>query len=62
MKLGSSVGFATTALVLHAGFGPGLVFHIGLICAGVGQGFLQPSTVRQTENDHGDRFTTAKQA
>lgn len=39
-------GFATAAFVLHTGFGPGLVFHIGLICAGVGQGFLQPSTVR----------------
>jgi MFS family permease len=39
-------GFATTAGVLHAGFGPGIVFYLGLVCAGVGQGLLQPSTVR----------------
>jgi MFS family permease len=39
-------GFAVTALVLHAGFRPGIIFYVGLICAGVGQGFLQPSTVR----------------
>jgi predicted MFS family arabinose efflux permease len=39
-------GFAVTALVLHAGAGPGILFYFGLICAGVGQGFLQPSTVR----------------
>jgi EmrB/QacA subfamily drug resistance transporter len=39
-------GFAITALVLHAGFGPGILFYAGLIAAGVGQGFLQPSTVR----------------
>jgi MFS family permease len=39
-------GFATTAGALHAGFGPGIVFYLGLVCAGVGQGLLQPSTVR----------------
>ena len=39
-------GFAITAATLHAGFGPGVIFYIGLICAGVGQGLLQPSTVR----------------
>jgi MFS family permease len=39
-------GFATTAGTLRAGFGPGIVFYLGLVCAGVGQGLLQPSTVR----------------
>ena len=39
-------GFAITAGALHAGFGPGIIFYVGLICAGVGQGLLQPSTVR----------------
>jgi MFS family permease len=39
-------GFAITAATLHAGFGPGIMFYVGLICAGVGQGLLQPSTVR----------------
>lgn len=39
-------GFATTAGALRAGFGPGIVFYLGLVCAGVGQGLLQPSTVR----------------
>jgi MFS family permease len=39
-------GFAITAAALHAGFGPGIMFYVGLICAGVGQGLLQPSTVR----------------
>jgi MFS family permease len=39
-------GFAITAGALHAGFGPGIIFYLGLVCAGVGQGLLQPSTVR----------------
>jgi MFS family permease len=39
-------GFAITAATLHAGFGPGITFYFGLICAGVGQGLLQSSTVR----------------
>src|SRR3984957_10592125 len=39
-------GFAITAAALYASFGPGIVFYVGLICAGVGQGLLQPSTVR----------------
>lgn len=39
-------GFAITASALHAGFGPGVMFYLGLIFAGVGQGLLQPSTVR----------------
>ena len=39
-------GFAITAGALHAGFGPGIIFYVGLVCAGVGQVLLQPSTVR----------------
>ena len=39
-------GFAITAAALYAGLGPGIIFYVGLICAGVGQGLLQPSTVR----------------
>ena len=39
-------GFAITAASLYTGFGPGIIFYLGLICAGVGQGLLQPSTVR----------------
>jgi hypothetical protein len=39
-------GFGSTAVVLHAGFRPGALFYAGLICAGIGQGLLQPSTVR----------------
>jgi MFS family permease len=39
-------GFAITAGALYVGFGPGIIFYIGLICAGLGQGLLQPSTVR----------------
>jgi hypothetical protein len=39
-------GFTITAASLYAGFGPGIIFYLGLICAGVGQGLLQPSTVR----------------
>jgi MFS family permease len=39
-------GFAITAGTLYAGFGPGIIFYLGLICAGLGQGLLQPSTVR----------------
>ena len=41
-----AAGFAITAAALPAGFGPGVTFYLGLICAGVGQGLLQPSTVR----------------
>jgi MFS family permease len=41
-----TLGFGTTALALFAGHRPDLIFYVGLICAGVGQGFLQPSTVR----------------
>ena len=39
-------GFAITAAALYASLGPGIIFYVGLICAGVGQGLLQPSTVR----------------
>jgi MFS family permease len=39
-------GFAITAGALLAGSGPGIFFYLGLVCAGVGQGLLQPSTVR----------------
>jgi MFS family permease len=39
-------GFAVTASALLAGLGPGIIFYVGLIFAGVGQGLLQPSTVR----------------
>jgi EmrB/QacA subfamily drug resistance transporter len=39
-------GFAVTAAALYVGLGPGIIFYVGLICAGVGQGLLQPSTVR----------------
>jgi len=39
-------GFAITATALYASLGPGMIFYVGLICAGVGQGLLQPSTVR----------------
>jgi EmrB/QacA subfamily drug resistance transporter len=39
-------GFAITAAALYAGLGPGIIFYVGLVCAGVGQGLLQPSTVR----------------
>jgi MFS family permease len=39
-------GFAITAAALYASLGPGMIFYLGLICAGVGQGLLQPSTVR----------------
>lgn len=39
-------GFAITAGALHANLGPGIIFYVGLIGAGVGQGLLQPSTVR----------------
>jgi MFS family permease len=41
-----AAGFAITAAALHAGLGPGIIFYAGLICAGMGQGLLQPSTVR----------------
>jgi predicted MFS family arabinose efflux permease len=41
-----TLGFGITALDLYAGNRPGIIFYLGLICAGVGQGFLQPSTVR----------------
>jgi EmrB/QacA subfamily drug resistance transporter len=41
-----TLGFGITALDLDAGNRPGIIFYLGLICAGVGQGFLQPSTVR----------------
>jgi hypothetical protein len=39
-------GFVVTAAALYVGLGPGIIFYVGLICAGVGQGLLQPSTVR----------------
>ena len=41
-----TLGFGITALDLYAGNRPGIIFYLGLICAGIGQGFLQPSTVR----------------
>lgn len=41
-----TLGFGVTALDIFAGHGPGIIFYLALICAGVGQGFLQPSTVR----------------
>jgi MFS family permease len=42
----TTLGFGATALALFAGHRPDLIFYVGLICAGLGQGFLQPSTVR----------------
>jgi MFS family permease len=39
-------GFVITAAASYANLGPGIIFYVGLICAGVGQGLLQPSTVR----------------
>ncbi len=41
-----TLGFGITALDLYAGHGPGIILYLGLISAGIGQGFLQPSTVR----------------
>jgi EmrB/QacA subfamily drug resistance transporter len=41
-----AIGFGITALWVFTDHGPGTVFYLGLVTAGAGQGFLQPSTVR----------------
>ncbi|MEO7715042.1 MAG: MFS transporter [Capsulimonas sp.] len=41
-----SAGFAGTALALHGGWRPGIIFYASLLCAGMGQGFVLPSVVR----------------